>query len=64
MPGEYGPHRGCVMIWPVRPGSWPHGAREAQQTLSPLPVRSQKRDAVDACLRGASCGGEKRLCRL
>lgn len=33
MPGEYEPHRGCVMIWPVRPGSWPHGAKEAQQTF-------------------------------
>ncbi|MCD8346728.1 MAG: agmatine deiminase [Lachnospiraceae bacterium] len=33
MPGEYEPHRGCVMIWPVRPGSWPYGAEEAQQTF-------------------------------
>lgn len=33
MPGEFEPHRGCVMIWPVRPGSWPHGAREAQRTF-------------------------------
>ncbi|MCD8395748.1 MAG: agmatine deiminase [Lachnospiraceae bacterium] len=33
MPGEYEPHRGCVMIWPVRPGSWPYGAKEAQQTF-------------------------------
>lgn len=34
MPGEYEPHRGCVMIWPVRPGSWPYGAKEAQQTFA------------------------------
>lgn len=33
MPGEFEPHEGCVMIWPVRPGSWPHGAREAQETF-------------------------------
>ena len=30
MPGEFEPHEGCVMIWPVRPGSWPDGGREAQ----------------------------------
>ncbi len=34
MPAEYEPHRGCVMIWPVRPGSWPYGAREAQQAFA------------------------------
>jgi len=27
MPAEYEPHRGCVMIWPVRPGSWLYGGR-------------------------------------
>ncbi len=32
MPGEYEPHRGCVLIWPVRPGSWTNGGREAQET--------------------------------
>lgn len=36
MPGEYEPHRGCVMIWPVRPGSWPHGAKEAQETFAAI----------------------------
>lgn len=34
MPAEYEPHRGCVMIWPVRPGSWPYEAREAQRTFA------------------------------
>lgn len=33
MPGEFESHRGCVMIWPVRPGSWPHGAVEAQKAF-------------------------------
>ena len=22
MPAEYEPHKGCIMIWPQRPGSW------------------------------------------
>lgn len=34
MPAEWEPHDGCVMIWPVRPGSWPHGAREAQEVFA------------------------------
>ena len=29
MPAEYDSHRGCIMIWPVRPGSWPYEGREA-----------------------------------
>lgn len=33
MPGEFEKHRGCVIIWPVRPGSWPNGAIEAQDTF-------------------------------
>lgn len=36
MPGEFEPHRGCVMIWPVRPGSWPHGAVEAQKAFEEI----------------------------
>lgn len=33
MPAEYGPHDGCIMIWPVRPGSWPHGGKAAQKAF-------------------------------
>lgn len=33
MPAEYEPHDGCVMIWPVRPGSWPHGGKAAQRAF-------------------------------
>ncbi len=36
MPGEFEPHAGCVMIWPVRPGSWPHGAKKAQQAFAEI----------------------------
>ena len=34
MPGEFEPHRGCIMIWPKRPGSWPFGAREARKAFA------------------------------
>ena len=33
MPAEYAPHEGTLMIWPVRPGSWPHGGRAAKQAF-------------------------------
>ncbi|MDO5155009.1 MAG: agmatine deiminase [Eubacteriales bacterium] len=26
MPAEFEKHDGCILIWPERPGSWPHGA--------------------------------------
>ncbi|MDD6282730.1 MAG: agmatine deiminase [Oribacterium sp.] len=33
MPGEYEPHRGTLLIWPVRPGSWPYQGREAKKVF-------------------------------
>lgn len=33
MPGEYEEHFGCMMIWPVRPGSWIYGGRDAKKTF-------------------------------
>ena len=34
MPGEFEPHRGCLMIWPKRPGSWPFGAKAARKAFA------------------------------
>lgn len=33
MPGEFEPHRGCIMIWPKRPGSWNYGAVKAREAF-------------------------------
>lgn len=33
MPGEFEPHRGCIMIWPSRPGSWIYGAKAAREAF-------------------------------
>lgn len=33
MPGEFEKHWGCMMIWPVRPGSWTYGGKEAKKTF-------------------------------
>lgn len=36
MPGEFEPHRGTILVWPVRPGSWTNEGREAQETFSEI----------------------------
>ena len=46
MPAEYAPHRGCVMIWPVRPGSWPHGGHAAQRTFAAVARAIAESEAV------------------
>ena len=33
MPGEFEPHRGCIMICPKRPGSWNYGAVKAREAF-------------------------------
>lgn len=36
MPGEFTPHEGTLLIWPVRPGSWGKNPEEARETFSIL----------------------------
>lgn len=36
MPGEFEKHQATVMIWPVRPGSWPSGAVEAKKAFTEI----------------------------
>ena len=36
MPGEYEPHKGTIMIWPERPGSWAYGARDARKAFAKI----------------------------
>lgn len=33
MPEEFEPHRGCILIWPFRPGSWNYGAGPAREAF-------------------------------
>lgn len=33
MPAEFSPHRGCILIWPERPGSWKNGAAAARKAF-------------------------------
>ena len=36
MPGEFEPHKGTIMIWPERPGSWAYGARDARKAFAQI----------------------------
>lgn len=34
MPAEYAPHKGTIIIWPKRPGSWIYGAGRAREAFA------------------------------
>ena len=36
MPAEFAPHRGTLMIWPERPGSWPYEAKKAREVFTEI----------------------------
>ena len=46
MPAEYAKHRGCVMIWPVRPGSWPYGGLQAKAVFSQIAIAIAESEEV------------------
>ena len=46
MPGEFEPHRGCLMIWPSRPGSWPFGAKDARLAFAQVARTIAKSEEV------------------
>ncbi|MCQ2501242.1 MAG: agmatine deiminase [Lachnospiraceae bacterium] len=46
MPAEFAPQRGCILIWPERPGSWPYGAVEARKTFTELILNLAKGEEV------------------
>lgn len=46
MPGEFEKHKGTVMIWPVRPGSWPYGGVEAQEVFAQIAKEIAKHEVM------------------
>ena len=46
MPGEFEPHRGCIMIWPKRPGSWNYGAKKAREAVKRVAWASAESEEV------------------
>ena len=41
MPAEYEKHDGTIMIWPVRPGSWPGEAAAAKRVFKEIAGHAQ-----------------------
>ena len=46
MPGEFEKHKGTIMIWPVRPGSWPFKGIEAQKVFTTIAKEIAKHETV------------------
>ena len=42
MPGEFEVHKGCILIWPSRPGSWRNEAREAKKAFAGTEIKGKK----------------------
>ena len=36
MPAEYAKHKGTIMIWPIRPGSWPFDGKAAKKVFTKI----------------------------
>ncbi len=46
MPAEYSKHKGCLMIWPERPGSWNYGAKNARVAFTKIAEEIAKSEEV------------------
>ncbi len=46
MPGEFEKQRGCLMIWPVRPGSWPYSGLWAKPVFAQIAGEIAKGEEV------------------
>lgn len=46
MPAEYDRHKGCLIIWPVRPGSWTNNGKEAKKAFEEIARAISKSEDV------------------
>ncbi len=46
MPGEFEPHHGCIIAWPVREGSWREKGRYAKEIMSRVAKEIAKSEKV------------------
>lgn len=49
MPAEFEPHEGTILVWPVRPGSWTYGGKEAQTTFTELAEVISRSETLYMC---------------
>lgn len=64
MPGEFEEHAGTFLIWPVRPGSWTNGGREAAPVFAQLASEISRTEQLYLLVDGAhrACA-EELICR-
>lgn len=46
MPGEFERHAGTILIWPVRPGSWTYGGKNAQKAFKEIATSISETEKV------------------
>ena len=46
MPAEYEPHKGTILIWPKRPGSWIYGAKKAREAFADVICATAESETV------------------
>lgn len=49
MPAEFERHRGTILIWPVRPGSWTYGGKDAQKAFTEIANAISETERVYLC---------------
>lgn len=46
MPAEYEPHKGTILIWPKRSGSWIYGAKKAREAFADVICATAESETV------------------
>lgn len=65
MPAEYMPHRATIMIYPIRPGSWPYKAVRAQEVFAGIISKIAKSEKVFVIVDERTYdAASSRLCNL
>jgi len=49
MPAEFEEHKGTILIWPTRPGSWTYGGKEAQIAFAEIARAISETERVYLC---------------
>lgn len=61
MPAEFAPHKGCILIWPERPGSWPYGAKAARQAFCKVIAAIAESETVYLCASPEAMPSAKKM---
>lgn len=61
MPGEFEPHRGCIMIFPERADSWQYGAYAARRAFAEVAEAISLSEEVTVCASAAQYDNARAL---